>query len=235
MTKAERLLRIIDFLHGRHRAVSAARLAEELDVSVRTVYRDVQSLQQSGVCIEGEAGVGYLLNEQGTLPPMSFTVEEIEALTLGARLVKSCADQQLSSAIDQAVHKIRAVLPRQHQQQLERRKASMLVVPNMDSKYSRYADVARQAIQQQQMLQLRYQDVNQNSSERLIQGLGLVYWGYCWHLTAWCEARQGFRNFRLDRMQSLTLTENANRQPSLSIDDYLKEYAPEARTGFWDF
>lgn len=235
MTKAERLLRIIDFLHGRHRAVSAARLAEELDVSVRTVYRDVQSLQQSGVCIEGEAGVGYLLNEQGTLPPMSFTVEEIEALTLGARLVKSCADQQLSSAIDQAVHKIRAVLPRQHQQQLERRKASMLVVPNMDSKYSRYADVARQAIQQQRMLQLRYQDVNQNSSERLIQGLGLVYWGYCWHLTAWCEARQGFRNFRLDRMQSLTLTEIANRQPSLSIDDYLKEYAPEARTGFWDF
>lgn len=235
MTKAERLLRIIDFLHGRHRAVSAARLAEELNVSVRTVYRDVQSLQQSGVCVEGEAGVGYLLNEQGTLPPMSFTIDEIEALTLGARLVKSCADAELSAAIDQAVQKIRAVLPRQHQQQLEQRKASMLVVPNMDSKYSRYADIARQAMQEKRMLALVYQDVNQNSSERIIQGLGLVYWGYCWHLSAWCETRRDFRAFRLDRMVSLTITDMAHHQPDLSIDDYLQEYAPEARTGFWDF
>lgn len=233
MTKAERLLAILTYLRGRHRAVRAQQLADHLDVSVRTIYRDIESLVLQGVNIEGEAGVGYRLSERDSLPPLSFTVDELEALTFGARLVKACADPELTQAVDQALQKIRSVLPSKKQHEIERRRAPMLVATRIDSSLSRYASDIRHAIQQEKLVRFGYNDEQGAETERRVQPLGLVYWGYCWHLVGWCLLREDYRVFRLDRIKNLLVLEQPFCRMDVSMGDYLSQYAPDAQTGFW--
>lgn len=233
MTKAERLLAILTYLRGRHRAVRAQQLADHLGVSVRTIYRDIESLGTQGVTIEGEAGVGYRMSERESLPPLGFTADELEALTFGARLVKSCADPELTQAADQALQKIRSVLPSKKQHEIERRRAPLLVATQIDASHSRYASDIRHAIQQENLIRFGYCDEHGAETERRVQPLGLVYWGYCWHLVAWCLLREDYRAFRLDRMEHLALLEQPFCRKDVSIGDYLTRYAPDAPTDFW--
>ena len=201
MRRADRLFQIIQYLQGR-KLVTAKQLAERLEVSERTVYRDVQDLMLSGVPIEGEAGVGYMLRAGFHLPPLMFSPEEMEALITGARLVKSWAGDKLAMAADQAIAKIEHILPPKLKQEIG---DTRLFAPGFHS-YSRHTvqmDALRTAINKRQVLRIEYLKEDGQASAREVWPLGLFFWGAVWTLAAWCELRSDYRNFRIDRIQNL--------------------------------
>ena len=201
MRRADRLFQIIQYLQGR-KLVTAKQLAERLEVSERTVYRDVQDLMLSGVPIEGEAGVGYMLRAGFHLPPLMFSPEEMEALITGARLVKSWAGDKLAAAADQAIAKIEHILPPKLKQEIG---DTRLFAPGFHS-YSRHTvqmDALRTAINKRQVLRIEYLKEDGQASVREVWPLGLFFWGAVWTLAAWCEMRNDYRNFRIDRIQNL--------------------------------
>lgn len=201
MRRADRLFQIIQYLQGR-KLVTAKQLAERLEVSERTVYRDVQDLMLSGVPIEGEAGVGYMLRAGFHLPPLMFSPEEMEALITGARLVKSWAGDKLAMAADQAIAKIEHILPPKLKQEIG---DTRLFAPGFHS-YSRHTvqmDALRTAINKRQVLRIEYLKEDGQASAREVWPLGLFFWGAVWTLAAWCEMRNDYRNFRIDRIQNL--------------------------------
>ncbi len=198
MRRADRLFRIIQNLHSK-RAITACELANRLDVSERTIYRDMQDLSLSGIPITGETGVGYRLLKGFQLPPLMFTEEEIEALLLGARMVRAWTDKDLASAANQALQKIEHVIPEKLKPQLER---NDMIVPDfpMEGQASNQLRTLRHAIRNQQKIRINYTRADGEHSSRIIHPLGLFYWGKVWTVVSWCELRNEFRNFRLDRM-----------------------------------
>ena len=200
MRRADRLFQIIQYLQGR-RLVTAKQLAERLEVSERTVYRDVQDLMLSGVPIEGEAGVGYMLRAGFHLPPLMFTPEEMEALVTGARLVRSWAGDSLAEAATQALAKIEHTLPPKLKHKLG---DTRLFAPGFHA-YARHTaqlDRLRNAINGRQVVDLHYIKEDGTASQRAVWPLGLFFWGKVWTLAAWCELRTDYRSFRVDRIQS---------------------------------
>jgi predicted DNA-binding transcriptional regulator YafY len=201
MRRADRLFQII-LLLDRGRAVTARELADALQVSERTIYRDMNDLSASGVPIQGEAGVGYLLRAGYRLSPLMFDEEELAALALGSRMVRSWADPALGRAAERALLRIEAVLP----QRLKGSATSQtLLVPDfhIPARMTAPMETLRACIAQQNKVRLHYTRADGASSERLIWPLGLVFWGESWMLAAWCELRGEFRSFRLDRMEAL--------------------------------
>ncbi len=222
MRRADRLFQIVQILRTR-RVTTAQHLAETLEVSERTIYRDVRDLVSSGVPIEGEAGVGYALPKSFDLPPLMFSHAEIEALVLGARLVKSWSDAELARAADSAVVKIEAVLP----ERLRSRLADVtLFAPNFRGEPRAFAanlPALRAAILERHRVRFDYTRRDEERSERTVRPLGLFYWGYNWTLSAWCELRDDFRNFRVDRMVGLDVRadEPFEHEPGKTLEDYL--------------
>ena len=203
MRRAERLLQLLQILR-RHRApVTGEVIADELEVSLRTVYRDIASLIGDRVPIRGEAGVGYVLDEGFDLPPLMFTVDELEAAMLGLRWVARRGDRQLSRAAKDAVAKIGAVLPAELKPYLF--DASLIVSPN-----ARIAadavDVAalRDAIRKGRKVQIRYHNEASEVTERVIWPLGVAYFEATRNVIAWCELREAFRYFRTDRIEDIS-------------------------------
>jgi predicted DNA-binding transcriptional regulator YafY len=206
MSRSERLLDLIQVLRRHRRPVSGAALAAELAVSLRTVYRDIQSLAGRGVPIEGEAGFGYVLRAGYTLPPLMFSEEEIEAVVLGSRMVAESADAPLARAARDALAKITAVLPENRREEV----ASLgllsarrqLVAPDG-------VDLARlrQAIRAERKVWITYGDGAGNRTERRVWPIALTFFDRVRLLAAWCELRQGFRHFRADRIAGLSETE----------------------------
>ena len=201
MRRADRLFQIVQFLRTR-RVTTAAWLAERLEVSERTVYRDIKDLITTGVDIEGEAGIGYALRRGFDLPPLMFTEEEISALVLGARIVKSCTDPALTTAAESVLSKIETVLPEKMKTSLDE---TRLFAPAMQMKADDAANMAmvRLAANNQKKLQLVYGRADGKVSERIIWPMGLFFWGTVWTIAAWCELRNSFRVFRLDRIHTL--------------------------------
>lgn len=202
MRRADRLFQIV-LLLDRGRAVTARELAEALQVSERTVYRDVADLSRSGVPISGEAGVGYLMRPGYRLPPLMFDADELAALALGSRMVRSWADPELGRAAERALLRIEAVLPKKLRDDPAR---DALLVPGFHVPDAMRAPMAelREAIATQHKVRVAYTRTDGAGSERIIQPLGLVFWGETWTLGAWCELRGEFRSFRLDRIRDLT-------------------------------
>ncbi|MEO1334931.1 MAG: YafY family protein [Myxococcota bacterium] len=203
MRRADRLFQLVQLLRTR-RFVTAAKLAEEMEVSVRTVYRDVRDLISTGVPIEGEPGVGYRLAQGYELPPMTFTPEEIEALVLGARLVQALGDDDLAGPARAVLTKVEAVLPEPLREVLLRtalfvptRAWGPQVIPELST--------LRQAISQQRKLKISYRKAVGEASERVVRPLGLYFWGDRWSLASYCEMRGGYRSFRPDRITDMTL------------------------------
>ncbi|MGZ3441798.1 MAG: helix-turn-helix transcriptional regulator, partial [Polyangia bacterium] len=182
-------------------------LADELEISERTVYRDVADLVASGVPIRGEAGVGYALERGFDLPPLMFTEDELEALVLGVRVVESWGDATLASAARQVVQKVEAVLPERLQDRVGK---APLFAPgfHVPAESARELGTLRRAIRERRKARMSYVDRAQAATERTVRPLGLFFWGASWTVAAWCELRQGFRGFRLDRVQKLELTEH---------------------------
>ncbi len=221
MRRADRLFQIVQLLRGR-RLTTAAYLAEQLQVSMRTVYRDVQDLSLTGVPIEGEAGVGYRLRPEFDLPPLMFTFDEIEALVAGTRMIQSWGSPGLSRAAELALAKIAAALPLARRAELER---TRLYAPKFCAGrgHEQSLDTLRDAIAARQIVQIDYIDEHGRGSRRRIWPLALAFWGGTWSVAAWCELRTGFRNFRLDRITVLAITREAYPDTAgHRFEDYLR-------------
>jgi len=203
MRRADRLFQIIQFLRTR-RVTTALWLAQRLEVSERTIYRDIKDLMLSGVNIEGEAGVGYVVRRGFDLPPLMFSKEEISALTLGARIVESWADQSLATAAQSALSKIESVLPDELKDTPEKTPLFAPMTQIRPDVASKMAQV-RIATEERKKIVLDYSDAKQVITQRIIWPLGLFFWGAVWTIGAWCELRQAFRIFRLDRIRTLTV------------------------------
>src|SRR5262245_63858792 len=201
MRRADRLFQIIQLLRMR-RLTTAADIARELEISTRTVYRDIQDLLESGVPIEGEAGVGYRLRKGFELPPMTFTVEELTALVLGARLVEAWADPDLGVAVRGAMKKVESVLPEPLQESMLR---TALFGPPARVAGHAPAELLqlRRAIGDERWVHLRYVDGAGAETERTVVPLGLYFWGKQWLVAAYCLLRADYRSFRVDRIQEL--------------------------------
>lgn len=211
MSRTQRLFDLIQILRCHRYAVSGQQLAQELNVSLRTVYRDIATLQGQGASIQGEPGVGYLLQPGFMLPPLMFSEEEIEALVLGSRWVARRADKKLRYAATNVLAKISAVLPEDLQKQLEF--SGLLIGPvkttieNDDEKEA----LVRLAIRKEYKLQMTYIDIKEDESERIIWPLALGFFEEIHVIVAWCELREDFRHFRIDRI--ITLAKIERRYP----------------------
>ncbi|CAM5436197.1 helix-turn-helix transcriptional regulator [Rhodanobacter lindaniclasticus] len=207
MRRADRLFLIIHALRGRRTALQARSLAQTLGVSLRTVYRDVADLQLSGVPIEGEAGVGYVLRKGSDIPPLMFNVDELEALVVGSRFVQAFAGVRLAESARAALLKIEAVLPPDLR---ERAGSTRIFAPVWRDQhredFAALIDQLHAAIVANQVLRLDYRDEAGCSSVREIEPLCLSFWGGKWTLGAWCRLRGDFRNFRPDRIGTGTPT-----------------------------
>jgi predicted DNA-binding transcriptional regulator YafY len=224
MRKGERLFQLLNLLRSRRGVVTSQEIAEQLRVSQRTVYRDIQALSLSNIPIESEAGVGYRLRPGFNLPPLMFEEDELEALMLGVRMVQGWSDTQLGDAANRAFDKIKAILPdplhaRHHQH------AGWLVVPNFQrDRVSQFSDELRMAIKSKLQTSMIYEDQDGQQSQREIWPLGLVFWGKVWTLVAWCQLRQDYRMFRLDRIKQLTLQQQKfQTTKTLSLQHYLEQ------------
>jgi len=201
MRRADRLFQIVQILRNK-RLVTAKTLAERLEVSERTIYRDIQDLSLSGVPVEGEAGVGYRLRHTIDIPPIMFTSDEIEALVIGARMVKTWAGTELGYSAQSALDKITAVIPAELRNKIEDSKLfSLRFSQRQDLDVN--LDICRKAIDGKRLLQMNYCRADGEQSLRCIRPLGLYFWGNVWTLVGWCELRDDFRNFRLDRILSI--------------------------------
>ena len=216
MSRAARLLDLIQVLRRHRRPVSGRLLAGELGVSIRTLYRDIASLQAQGAAIEGEPGLGYILRPGFMLPPLMFSEEEIEALVLGSRWVASRGDDPLAAAARDALAKIAAVLPADLREGLD---ASTLLVGPGAAALRRPVDLGliRQAIRRERKLAIAYENGGGSASARTIWPFALAFFDQVRIVAAWCELRQDFRHFRADRISGLTMMPERypRRRPAL--------------------
>ncbi len=203
MRRADRLFRIVQVLRA-GRMTTARRLAEKLQVSERTIYRDVRDLQLSGMPIEGEAGIGYLLRTDFDIPPLMFNRTEIEALVLGARMVRAWGGHEQGEAAAQALTKIEAVLPADLRDRVDQ---TLLFALNfkVDPQTKASVDTLNRAAGEHKFVEFDYVREDGEQSHRRVRPLGLYFWGGVWTLATWCEMRKDFRSFRVDRLAKLTV------------------------------
>lgn len=199
MSRASRLFMLMDALRGHRRPVTAARLAEELSVSIRTIYRDIQTLIELGAPIEGEAGMGYLLRTGFFLPPLMFSEDELEALVLGARWVERQGDPALARAAATALAKIATASPRDLRDTIAE---SGLWAVAMGAQPAAPAPLQaiREAIRREHKLKIAYANEAGEQTERIIWPIALAFMERVRMVAAWCELRNGFRHFRVDRI-----------------------------------
>ncbi len=221
MRRADRLFQIVQYLRG-GRLVRAAQLAEWLEVSDRTIYRDIADLQSTGVPIDGEAGVGYIMRDGFDLPPLMFSHDEIVALVAGARMIRAWGGAAMARAAEEALVKIEAVLPDK-----ERARAHHVevhaIAPEMTPEVRSLIDTLERSVQARKRLALSYLDAEERASERTVRPLGLWFWGKVWTLVAWCELRDDFRMFRLDRFNAMRDTGDCFRhEPGKTLADFYR-------------
>jgi predicted DNA-binding transcriptional regulator YafY len=221
MRRADRLFQIVQLVRGR-RLATGEWLAGRLEVSLRTVYRDIADLQAQGVPIEGEAGVGYRMRAGFDLPPLMFTTDEAKALVACVRLAQPRLDAGLSQAAEDALSKVLAVLPGSARAAAESL-AVYAPVHEVDARLRRHLEALRLATETRRKVRLHYRDLKDATSERTVRPLGSFYWGAVWTLAAWCETRQDFRNFRVDRIERLEPLEATFRdEPGRTLADLFR-------------
>lgn len=221
MRRADRLFRIVQMLRS-GRLKTARALAERLQVSERTIYRDVRDLQINGQPIEGEAGVGYTLRREFDLPPLMFTPEELTALVLGARMVKAWGGAESVAAASAALARIEAVLPPALAQQVD---SIMLYAPGfkMRAEQRKLIDKLHAASLSCHAIEFCYERLDGAPSQRTARPLALYFWGGVWTLVAWCELRNDFRSFRVDRItQCRVLPRSFEQHRGQRLSDYLR-------------
>lgn len=229
MRRADRLFQIAQYLRGR-RLTTARQLAEWLSVSERTVYRDIRDLSLSGVPVEGEAGVGYRVRAGYDLQPLMFSPDEIDALVIGMRMVQAWGGPQLGASAAASLAKITLALPREKRDLVE---ATPIFAPRFqaDPEHGRRLEAIRQAINARRKLTLDYVDAQDRATQRIVWPLALSFWGGTWLLAGWCEMRDDFRTFRLDRVQALAQAEPYPSQQGRRLADFLRHVQAEHKAG----
>lgn len=205
MSKSERLFSLLQILRGHKYPLRGAVLAEKLNVSLRTLYRDIESLRAQGANIEGEAGLGYLLRTEFELSKLMLSESEIEALVLGMRWVKQFTDSELSQAAQHSLSKISALLPDKLAQQLENSPLFIAVSQNPPPFLDDVFIKLRHAIRQQLKVKITYRNKQQQCSQRIIYPFAIGFFEQAQLVAAWCELRQEFRHFRPDRIEQIEL------------------------------
>jgi predicted DNA-binding transcriptional regulator YafY len=206
MRRAGRLFDIIQALRAATRPMTAAALAEALEVTPRTVYRDIATLQARRIPIEGAAGIGYVLRRGFDLPPLMFTDDEIDAIAVGARLLRRLRDPALQEAADSVLAKIATILP-------ERLRAGIDAAPFLVSEGSAATPEGidlgelRRAIRETRKLRIGYHDLDDRRSHRTVWPIAMLYYVDVTLLGAWCELRQDYRHFRVERILASTVLE----------------------------
>jgi predicted DNA-binding transcriptional regulator YafY len=232
MRRADRLFHIIQLIRGR-RLTTAAWLAGRLEVSERTIYRDVADLQAQGVPLEGEAGVGYRLGAGFDLPPMMFTQDEAKALVASVRLSQVWLDAALGQSAQDALGKILSVLPAEARVAAE---ALAVFAPEggLPRAAQRTLQTLREAVQERRKIFINYRDLNEKASERTLRPLGCFYWGKVWTLAAWCEQREDFRSFRVDRVTYVRRLDDRFRdEPGRTLADLARVEEARAKEMGW--
>jgi predicted DNA-binding transcriptional regulator YafY len=235
MRRADRLFQIVQLIRGR-RLSTAALLAQRLDVSLRTVYRDIAQLQHQGVPIEGEAGVGYRLGAGFDLPPLMFSQDEAKALVASVRMAQAWQDPALAQAAEVALGKILSVLP--VAARVAAQSMAVYAPPaGLEPAVQRTLQIVREATQARRKLVVHYRDVNEQSSQRTLRPLGCFYWGKVWTLASWCETRHDFRSFRLDRMAQVDLFDGPGGafrdEAGKTLADFLRAVLPAPTQAKW--
>ncbi len=225
MRRADRLLQIIQILRRARRPYPASAIAEELEVSLRTIYRDIADLSANRVPIRGEAGVGYILEDGYDLPPLMFSTQELEAIILGMRMVQERGDAELQRGAHDAVAKIEAVLP-------DELKSTFIDAPLYAANYGQLiedsVDVAqvRLAMREQYKLKITYSDAEGKPSQRIIWPISIGYFLAARVVVSWCELRVDFRSFRTDRIETLEILEEKYRPRRAALfSDWKKKCA----------
>jgi predicted DNA-binding transcriptional regulator YafY len=232
MRRADRLFHIIQLIRGR-RLTTAAYLAQRLEVSERTIYRDVADLQFQGVPLEGEAGVGYRLGAGFDLPPMMFTQDEAKALVASVRMAQVWLDPALAQNAEDALGKILSVLPVEARVAAE---ALAVYAPagGLPQSAQRTLQTLREAVHERRKIFINYKDLADKPSERTLRPLGCFYWGKVWTLAAWCEQRNDFRSFRVDRVTAVRpLDERFRDEPGRTLADLARLNEARAREQGW--
>jgi predicted DNA-binding transcriptional regulator YafY len=227
MRRADRLFRIVQLLRA-SRLATARSLAAKLEVSERTIYRDIQDLQLSGTPIEGEAGIGYTLRRDFDIPPLMFDRQEITALVLGARMVQAWGGMEMAEAANNALRKIEVVLPDDLRERIDQ---VQLYAPGIRTSKDlrRRLDSLHHAAMDRSVLDVDYTSETGASTRRRIRPLALIVWGGAWTLVGWCELRQAFRSFRVDRMQTVhILAETFTPRPGQTLADFLKQVGSQS-------
>lgn len=219
MSRADRLFRIVSLLK-QEKLVTARALSHHLEVSERTIYRDIAQLMASGVQITGEPGIGYRLDHGFEMPALNFSIGELQALLLGARMLRTWADEEIADDAFNLLRKVESALPislRRAFSDLE------LFAPEVAGNISKNLAPLRHALNGKRKVEMSYTKEDGESSQRTVHPLGLFFWGKAWTMVGWCEVRQDFRHFRIDRIQEYTLLEETFEIPTgRSLNDYLK-------------
>jgi len=204
MRRADRLIKITHFLRQRRRAVTARQIAETFDICTRTVYRDIQCLIDTNVPIKGEAGIGYMIDKDYYLPPITFNTDELEAIGLGISMVRQWTDDKFANSAQSAFDKIQAVLPASLQGELEQ--ITTYSIPTQSPKpWMVSFSELRECIRARRKIDIFYSDGGENNTRRVLRPLALFFFSPVWLLACWCEKRNDFRNFRLDRIQTMKI------------------------------
>jgi predicted DNA-binding transcriptional regulator YafY len=229
MNRTDRLVAMVMHLQGR-RLVRAEDMAAHFEVSVRTIYRDIAALGEAGVPITGEAGVGYSLVRSYHLPPVMLTEDEAASLFVGAEMVRQFTDASLSAPVSAALDKLRAVLPRDRQDHVERLARQTVVMGRAgqvatDPAAQPWLLAVQRGVAQRRVLRLAYRAAGrQDETQRDVEPLGVVFYGGAWYLVAWCRLRRDYRHFRTDRVRRLEmLAESIPPRPDFSLGEHLKE------------
>ena len=219
MRRTDRLFELIQiFRDGRLKL--GRDLAEQLGVSLRTLYRDIETLVASGIPIEGERGVGYILREPIFLPPLNLSHIELEALQFGMELAKRSSDKELNAAANSLLQKVHAVLPA-NKQGTNRRWPMSVYSTNLAADVQ-HLPVLREAIANRRKVDLHYNSLAGVTSSRVVRPLQVEFWGQVWTCTAWCEARKDFRVFRVDHIEMVSLLDAAfEHEKGKRLEDYL--------------
>ncbi len=205
MRKASRLFEIIQILRVARRPVTAAAIAERLEVTQRSIYRDIAALQAMRVPIDGERGIGYIIRPGFDLPPLMFSIEETEAIVLGLALIERTGDKELTQAAKKVAQKIAAAVPQPLRQLVSARSLHAWGPIAPEPPHVDFTMV-RRAIRDEEKLDIAYRDGEGNITRRIIRPLALIYYLDAAVIVAWCELRQAIRNFRLDRTQGCAAT-----------------------------
>jgi len=213
--RSERLLNLMQALRRRRRPFTGAVLAEEMGVSLRSVYRDIETLKSMGAAIDGEAGVGFQLRAEHFLPPLMFTDEEVEALVLGLRGLIHGPDSEMAATARDASSKIEAVLPRDKREEML--SVGLFVIPKRGADGDNLLGRLRRALREEKQVWLGYRDKSGALTERTVYPVALGYFEGYQTLVAWCTLRNDFRSFRVDGMTGLELLDAALPEPRRNL------------------